>query len=66
MSARHFRMAEGVRRAVSAWGFELVASSLDLYSDTVSAILTPRGFDSNLLTQHRVQWIWSFIWCWAW
>ena len=50
--ARHFRMAEGVRRAVSAWGLELVASSPDLYSDTVSAILTPRGFDSNLLTQH--------------
>ncbi len=52
--ARHFRMAEGVRRAVSAWGFELVASAPDLYSDTVSAILNPRGFDSNLLTQHAV------------
>ena len=50
--ARHFRMAGGVRRAVSAWGLELAASSPDLYSDTVSAILTPRGFDSNLLTQH--------------
>ena len=50
--ARHFRLAEGVRRAVAAWGLELVASSPDLYSDTVSAIMTPRGFDSNLLTQH--------------
>ena len=50
--ARHYRLEEGVRRAVVAWALELVASSPDLYSDTVSAIMTPWGFDSNLLTQH--------------
>lgn len=50
--ARHFRLAEGVRRAVSAWGLELVAKSPDLYSDTVSAIYVPKGFDSNALTDH--------------
>ncbi len=33
-------------------GFKLVASSPNFYSDTVSAILTLRGFDNNLLTQH--------------
>ena len=50
--ARHFRLAEGVRRAVHAWGLELVAQSPDLYSDTVSAIYVPEGFDSNALTSH--------------
>lgn len=48
--ARHSRLAEGVRRAVSAWGLELVAQSPDLYSDTVSAVYVPKGFDSNALT----------------
>lgn len=48
--ARHFRLAEGVRRAVQAWGFELVAQGPELYSDTVSAIYVPEGFDSNALT----------------
>ncbi|MDW3225440.1 MAG: aminotransferase class V-fold PLP-dependent enzyme [Paracoccaceae bacterium] len=48
--ARHYRLAEGVRRAVDAWGLELVAKSPELYSDTVSAIYVPKGFDSNALT----------------
>lgn len=50
--ARHFRLAEGVRQAVSAWGLKLCAQSPELYSDTVSAIYVPKGFDSNLLTEH--------------
>lgn len=50
--ARHFRLAEGVRRAADAWGLRLVAESPELYSDTVSAIYVPDGFDSNVLTDH--------------
>ncbi len=50
--ARHTRIAEGVRRAVAAWGLNLVAKSPDLYSDTVSAIRVPDGFDSNVLVDH--------------
>ena len=50
--ARHFRIAEGVRKAVHAWGLSLCALSTDLYSDTVSAIYVPEGFDSDLLTNH--------------
>ncbi|WP_449287767.1 L-aspartate--glyoxylate aminotransferase BhcA [Marinobacter salarius] len=50
--ARHFRLAEGVRLAVKAWGLELCAKSPELYSDTVSAIYVPDGFDSNELTNH--------------
>ncbi len=45
--ARHHRIAEGVRRAVSAWGLTLCAASPDLYSDTVSAIRTPAGFNAT-------------------
>jgi len=50
--ARHTRLAEGVRRAVHGWGLDLVARSPDLYSDTVSAIFVPEGFDSNALVDH--------------
>ena len=50
--ARHHRLAEGVRRAVDAWGLRLVAQSPELYSNTVSAIYVPEGFDSNALTDH--------------
>src|SRR6056297_1856264 len=50
--ARHTRLAGGVRAAVDAWGLRLVAQSPDLYSDTVSAIHVPEGFDSNALVNH--------------
>ena len=45
--ARHFRMAEGVRRAVDAWGLNLVASEPSWQSDTVSAIRVPEGADAT-------------------
>jgi alanine-glyoxylate transaminase/serine-glyoxylate transaminase/serine-pyruvate transaminase len=44
--ARHTRIATGVRHAVKAWGLELCAASPDVYSDTVSAIKTPDGFNA--------------------
>lgn len=50
--ARHQRIAEGVRQAVSAWGLNLCAKSPQLYSDTVSAIYVPSGYDSDRLTKH--------------
>jgi alanine-glyoxylate transaminase/serine-glyoxylate transaminase/serine-pyruvate transaminase len=50
--ARHHRIAEGVRQAVSAWGLELCAVSPDVYSDTVSAIKTPAGFNATSIVQH--------------
>ena len=45
--ARHHRLAEGVRRGVSAWGMKLVAEHPTLYSDTVSAIRVPEGIDAR-------------------
>lgn len=44
--ARHNRLAEGVRKAVDAWGLKLCAKDPELYSDTVSAVLVPEGVDS--------------------
>lgn len=53
--ARHRRIAEGVRRGVAAWGMKLCAQSPDLYSDTVSAIVVPQGFDGTRLVVHAAE-----------
>ncbi|WP_137933228.1 aminotransferase class V-fold PLP-dependent enzyme [Mesorhizobium comanense] len=45
--ARHHRLAEGVRKAVDAWGLKLCAKAPKWHSDTVSAILVPDGIDSG-------------------
>lgn len=50
--ARHHRIASGVRAAVDAWGLSLCANSADLYSDTVSAIRTPDGFNATDIVTH--------------
>ncbi len=50
--ARHNRIAGGVRAAVDAWGLKLCAVSPDLYSDTVSAICTPDGFNATDIVTH--------------
>ena len=44
---RHFRLAEGVRRAVVAWDLSLCAERLDLASDTVTAVKVRPGIDAN-------------------
>lgn len=53
--ARHHRIAEGVRAAVGAWGLELCASSPAVYSDTVSAIRTPNGFNATDIVTHAAE-----------
>lgn len=45
--ARHNRIASGVRAAVGAWGLDLCAASPDVFSDSVSAIRTPDGFNAT-------------------
>ena len=49
--ARHHRLAEGVRRAVFAWGMAPYAASADLCSDTVTAVRVPEGCDGTALVQ---------------
>jgi alanine-glyoxylate transaminase/serine-glyoxylate transaminase/serine-pyruvate transaminase len=53
--ARHKRIASGVRAAVHAWGLKLCASREDLYSDTVSAVRTPEGFDATSIVTHAAR-----------
>lgn len=45
--ARHHRLAEGVRRGISAWGMDLVAEHHTLHSDTVSAVRVPDHVDAR-------------------
>lgn len=45
--ARHHRMAEATRKAVDAWGLKLCAAGPEWYSDTVSAIMVPEGFNGT-------------------
>ena len=49
--ARHARLAEGVRRAVAAWGMRPCAVSADLYSDTVTAVVVPPGCNGTDLVK---------------
>ncbi|MDB6177383.1 aminotransferase class V-fold PLP-dependent enzyme [Paracoccus sp. Z330] len=52
---RHHRIAEGVRAAVHAWGLELCATDPSVYSDTVSAIRTPAGFNATDIVTHAAE-----------
>ena len=53
--ARHHRLAEGVRKAVDAWGLKLCAKAPKWHSDTVSAILVPEGIDSGDVVKRAYQ-----------
>jgi alanine-glyoxylate transaminase/serine-glyoxylate transaminase/serine-pyruvate transaminase len=50
--ARHQRIAEGVRAAVRGWGLEMCAATPDVYSNTVTAIRTPDGFNASDIVSH--------------
>ena len=45
--ARHHRLAEGMRQAVLAWGLKMCAVRKEIYSDTVTAIVVPKGYDGT-------------------
>ena len=49
---RHNRMANAVRAAVSAWGMTPIAKEERWYSDTVTAVKVPEGFDGNEVVRH--------------
>ncbi|TPJ15993.1 aminotransferase class V-fold PLP-dependent enzyme [Mesorhizobium sp. B2-7-3] len=53
--SRHHRLAEGVRKAVDAWGLKLCAKAPKWHSDTVSAILVPDGIDSGDVVKRAYQ-----------
>jgi alanine-glyoxylate transaminase/serine-glyoxylate transaminase/serine-pyruvate transaminase len=45
--ARHDRHAEATRRAVKAWGLEVVSRDPEQYSSTVTAVLMPAGHSAD-------------------
>lgn len=45
--ARHHRHGEATRRAVAAWGLELVCRNPAEYSDSLTAIMLPEGHDAD-------------------
>ncbi|HEX5998548.1 MAG TPA: aminotransferase class V-fold PLP-dependent enzyme [Hyphomicrobiaceae bacterium] len=45
--ARHRRLAEGTRLAVAAWGLKICAKQPRWYSDTVTSVCVPDGFNSD-------------------
>ena len=47
--ARHGRHAEATRRAVRAWGFELVCMNPEEYSNSLTAVMMPDGHDADSL-----------------
>lgn len=53
--ARHARIASGVRAAINAWGLRLYAEEEGSFSDTVSAVETPEGFDATAVVVHAAR-----------
>jgi alanine-glyoxylate transaminase/serine-glyoxylate transaminase/serine-pyruvate transaminase len=55
--ARHRRLAEGVRRAVSALGLQILCRDPDRYSHSLTAVVTPDGVDADAVIRtasHRL------------
>ena len=49
---RHARLAESCRRAVQALGLQLLARNAAEYSNTLTAVCMPEGFDSDAFVAH--------------
>ena len=45
--ARHARHGEATRRAVGAWGLEILCAVPDEYSDSITAVMMPDGHDAD-------------------
>jgi alanine-glyoxylate transaminase/serine-glyoxylate transaminase/serine-pyruvate transaminase len=47
--ARHNRHAEATRRAVRAWGLEILCAAPEEYSSSLTAVMMPAGHDADAL-----------------
>ena len=47
--ARHMRLAEATRRAVRGWGLEVYCQDPDAYSQSLTAVAMPAGYDADEL-----------------
>ena len=53
--ARHDRHAEGVRRAVKAWGLEIWCKDPESYSASLTAILMPSGHNADAVRRTALE-----------
>jgi alanine-glyoxylate transaminase/serine-glyoxylate transaminase/serine-pyruvate transaminase len=53
--ARHDRHAEGVRRAVKAWGLEVWCKDPKYYSSSLTAVLMPQGHNADALRKTALE-----------
>ncbi len=53
--ARHERLAEATRRAVRAWGLEILCRDPNYYSPTITAVLLPDGHDADAFRDLALQ-----------
>src|SRR5690242_6085593 len=47
--ARHHRLGEATRRAVKAWGLEIMCRDPKYYSPTITAVMLPEGHNADAL-----------------
>ena len=53
--ARHDRLAEATRRAVSGWGLEILAADPAEYSSSLTAVMVPAGHDADAVRQAALE-----------
>ena len=53
--ARHERLAEATRRAVRAWGLEILCREPKYYSPTITAVMLPEGHDAEAFRSLALQ-----------
>ncbi|MBI5909641.1 MAG: aminotransferase class V-fold PLP-dependent enzyme [Betaproteobacteria bacterium] len=53
--ARHARHAEATRRAVRAWGLEILCANAEEYSNTLTAVMMPAGHDADALRKRILE-----------
>jgi alanine-glyoxylate transaminase/serine-glyoxylate transaminase/serine-pyruvate transaminase len=49
--ARHHRLGEATRRAVRAWGLEILCLNPEEYSNSLTAVLMPDGYNADDLRE---------------
>lgn len=49
--ARHYRFGEATRRAVMTWGLELLCANPKEYSNSLTAVLMPEGYNADELRE---------------
>jgi alanine-glyoxylate transaminase/serine-glyoxylate transaminase/serine-pyruvate transaminase len=53
--ARHHRHGEATRRAVRAWGLEILCRNPDEYSNSLTAIVMPDGHDADIFRRKALE-----------